>query len=347
MVMVKDKLVLLCLLSCCLKIIKGHDSKSGKSDFGTKTESVKGTKRGKGSKRSKQSKQDRYSYCEQVVGAGHYNCPLDSYIEADERVADEIVQLCETQHAVELVRSYIDGSQNHVTICPAELKYFNNGVEFDRGISKIYMINRRDGVCTLSGEPLKQPVGEACDINYDCGIGLVCETSHQCTDIGDEVYSESPSMDPSKTQTSPPFPIIVTETPTVQPTKTTGNITNQPSLAPSESPSGMPSLYPSHHPATISAAPSENPSIFPSNAPSFKPTNMITELPSNSPSSVPTLFSTTTPSQSPSNSPRKNPSSFPSVMISDAPSGSPSSIPTLIATTTPSQSSSKNPSALP
>lgn len=213
------------------------------------------SKSGKMGKQAKNS-ENGVHYCEQIFTG--YECSVDSFTEVDRSITDEMVELCETQHTVQMRRSFVDGSHRHYDICPALLKYFDNGVEFDHGSTSIVMMHNGDGSCVFRGETLRQLEGGKCDTSHDCIVGLVCSPNYQCSNDAsssgeDETKTSSPSNAPSR------IPSVLSSSPVRNPSLSPSisqilDPSKAPSMSPSsDTPSSSLSVYPSsQQPSTVS-----------------------------------------------------------------------------------------------
>lgn len=139
------------------------------------------------------------------------------------------------------------------------------------------------------------------------------------TSIERLLLSETPTIEPSKP------PIVVTDRPTRNPTlEPTGEPTQEPTRKPSEKPTGVPT-----------AKPSRKPTGKPTSIPSEEPTNTVTDEPTDPPTGVPTA------------KPSRKPTGEPTRKVTDRPTGSstdtstvkitesPTDKPTIVATDAP------------
>jgi len=163
--------------------------------------------------------------------------------------------------------------------------------------------------------------------------------------------------DLSSTPSSSPSLIVMTETPSLTPSRLPSfQPSKSPSSRPSSAPSSRPSTWPSSRPSpTASSEPSSTPTSAPSSIPSRRPSPIPTPILSNTPSDEPSLVKSFVPSRMPSATPSSDPSvlptvepsSKPSLLPSARPSSEPSQSPTGDPTSSPSSMPSRDPSSLP
>lgn len=104
---------------------------------------------------------------------GVYTCNTDSYLKMPRDQALNMIRKCKNGKSVELKRTWHDGSETLVKLCPTMKGTFaNREARFDNGVT---ITESDDGLFyELQGDALTQDEDDVCDDVADCDSGLMC-----------------------------------------------------------------------------------------------------------------------------------------------------------------------------
>jgi hypothetical protein len=104
---------------------------------------------------------------------GVYVCETASYLEIPLDQGRRMVRKCMKGKTVNLRRTWTDGSETLISMCPTIKGTYSQRVSrFQNGIK---MTLTSDGLhYELSGDNLTQELGDVCDETNDCASGLMC-----------------------------------------------------------------------------------------------------------------------------------------------------------------------------
>eukprot|EP00956_Cyclotella_meneghiniana_P004534 scaffold5584_cov76-Cyclotella_meneghiniana.AAC.4 len=109
---------------------------------------------------------------------GVYTCNTDSYLEMPLNKGLNMIRKCKNGKTVELKRTWHDGSETLIKLCPTLKGTFSQReAKFDNGIT----ITRSDDgkFYELNGDELTQGEDDVCDDRADCDSELVCMDNEQ------------------------------------------------------------------------------------------------------------------------------------------------------------------------
>jgi hypothetical protein len=104
---------------------------------------------------------------------GIYTCNTDSYLKMPRDEALTMIRKCKNGKSVELKRTWHDGSETLVKLCPTMKGTFaNREARFDNGVTITESEN--GSFYELQGDALTQGEDDVCDDVTDCDLGLLC-----------------------------------------------------------------------------------------------------------------------------------------------------------------------------
>lgn len=111
---------------------------------------------------------------------GIYVCDTTSYLEIPLEEGQRMVRKCKKGETVNLKRTWLDGSDTMVALCPTRRgqyslmkSRFQNGIEMS--LTRYGSSATKDAAFyVLTGDDLIQELGEVCDETNDCADGLAC-----------------------------------------------------------------------------------------------------------------------------------------------------------------------------
>lgn len=109
--------------------------------------------------------------CSRVNGV--YTCETSSYLKMPVAEGMKMVQMCKRGKTVDLKRTWQDGSETVIHLCPTmKGTYSNREARFHNGVS--ITLSEDGSFYELKGNELTQDLDDVCDENADCDSDLVC-----------------------------------------------------------------------------------------------------------------------------------------------------------------------------